>query len=165
MGLPRHLLAMDDVSLPTTLALLWLTVLTACSAAPQPESKSFPFVDSRWQLVSIQSMDDAQGTARIDDPARYTVFFGKDGRAHFKLNCNVANGDWTAQAGNSDSGHLRFGPLAATRALCPPPSVDERVVRDMNFVRSYLLKDGRLYMSLMADGGIYEWEAAGFVGQ
>jgi len=24
-------------------------------------------------------------------------------------------------------------------------------------VRSYLLKDGRLYLSLMADGGVYEW--------
>lgn len=30
-------------------------------------------------------------------------------------------------------------------------------MRDLGYVRSYLLRDGRLYMSLMADGGIYEW--------
>ena len=29
---------------------------------------------------------------------------------------------------------------------------------EVGFVRSYLLKDGRLYLSLMADGGIYAWE-------
>ncbi|MCU0812246.1 MAG: hypothetical protein MUE59_14660, partial [Thiobacillaceae bacterium] len=29
--------------------------------------------------------------------------------------------------------------------------------RDLAHVRSYLLKDGKLYLSLMADGGIYEW--------
>jgi hypothetical protein len=30
-------------------------------------------------------------------------------------------------------------------------------MRDLAYVRSYLLKDGKLYMSLMADGGVYEW--------
>lgn len=29
---------------------------------------------------------------------------------------------------------------------------------DLGFVRSYLLKDGRLHLSLMADGGIYSFE-------
>ena len=38
--------------------------------------------------------------------------------------------------------------------------VDERVARDLGHVRSYLLKDGRLFLSLMADGGIYEWQPA-----
>jgi hypothetical protein len=41
--------------------------------------------------------------------------------------------------------------------MCPPPHLDERVARDLAHVRSYLLKDGKLYLSLMADGGIYEW--------
>jgi len=51
-----------------------------------------------------------------------------------------------------------FGPLAATMASCPPPSVDEQVTRQATYFRSYLLKDGRLYLSLMADGGIFVWE-------
>jgi len=29
----------------------------------------------------------------------------------------------------------------------------------MDYVRSYTLKDGKLYLSLMADAGIYVWEA------
>jgi hypothetical protein len=45
-----------------------------------------------------------------------------------------------------------------TRALCPPPSLDEQVTSQAQYVRSYLLRDGRLHLSLMADGGIHVWE-------
>ena len=34
-----------------------------------------------WPLHSIQSMDDAQGTTKIADPSRFTVYFGAEGRA------------------------------------------------------------------------------------
>lgn len=64
-------------------------------------------------------------------------------------------GTW--QAESAGGGSLSFGRIASTRALCPPPHLDERVVRDLAYVRGYLLKDGKLFMSLMADGGIYEW--------
>ena len=35
-----------------------------------------------------------------------------------------------------------------------PPRLDERIMRDLAHVRSCLFKDGRLHLSLMADGGI-----------
>jgi para-nitrobenzyl esterase len=53
---------------------------------------------------------------------------------------------------------LAFGPLALTRALCPPAPLTERLEKDWAFVRSYVIRDGRLFLSLMADGGIYEFE-------
>ena len=56
------------------------------------------------------------------------------------------------------SGSLELGPVAGTRALCGPASLDQKLLRDLPYVRSYVLKGGRLFMSLMADGGIYEWE-------
>ena len=110
-----------------------------------------------WQLQSIQSMDDAQGTTSIPDPSRLTVAFGTDGRASFQLDCNRGMGDWKVESTHTDSGRLTFGSIAATRAMCAPPQMDVRVARDMVHVRSYQLKDGKLFMSLMADGGIYEW--------
>jgi hypothetical protein len=72
------------------------------------------------------------------------------GRVSMQLNCNRASGSWSATAVDVESGTFRFGPLAATRALCPPPSLDERIARDADFVRSYLRRDGRLYLNLMA---------------
>ena len=110
-----------------------------------------------WQLQSIQSMDDSQGTTSIPDPSRLTVAFGADGRASFQLDCNRGMGDWKVESTHTDSGRLTFGSIAATRAMCAPPHIDARVARDMEYVRSYLLKDGKLFMSLMADGGIYKW--------
>ncbi len=116
---------------------------------------------TQWELVAIQSMDDAQGTTRIAAPERISVRFAADGRAAFRLDCNRGTATWQAEpAPDSLSGTLQFGPVAATRAFCPPPSHEQRVVRDLPYVRSYLFKDGKLFMSLMADGGIYEWRRA-----
>ena len=36
--------------------------------------------------------------------------------------------------------------------------MDELVTSQASYIRGYLLKDGRLYLSLMADGGIFVWE-------
>jgi len=116
------------------------------------------FVGTTWQLLAIQSMDDAQGTTRVDDPARFTLTFGRDGQAFLQLDCNRGTGSFKiTPTASGDSGSISFGPIAATRALCQPPRLDERIARNMAYVRSYLLKDGKLYFSLMADGGIYEW--------
>lgn len=116
---------------------------------------------SAWNLVGIQSMDDAQGMLRIPHPERFTLNFESDGRARFRIDCNRGSATWRASASSEpSSGSLEFGPLAMTRMACPPDSPDRRVLRDLPYVRSYLLKDGKLYMSLMADGGIYEWESA-----
>ena len=131
-------------------------LLLACVPAHHDEASEF-LAGTAWELLSIQSMDDATGTTQISQPARYTLTFGANGRASFRLNCNRVTGDWHAQPDSGESGQLVFGQLVATKALCSPPSEDERVVRDMVYVRSYLLREGQLHMSLYADGGIYTW--------
>ena len=113
---------------------------------------------TEWRLVEFQSMDDAQGTTRPSEETLYTMWLHGDGTVTMQLNCNRATGTWSAARGSdAASGRFEFGPLAATRALCPPPSMDESIVAQSSYVRSYLLKDDRLYLSLMADGGIYVW--------
>jgi heat shock protein HslJ len=129
-------------------------VASACAVAPAPPS----LARTTWQLLAVQSMDDTQGTLRIADPTLYTIAFGSDGRVALRVDCNRATGTWQATPGiNAVSGSLIFGPLAATRAMCTPPSIDVKVLRDLGYVRSYLFKDGQLHMSLIADGGIYSW--------
>jgi heat shock protein HslJ len=114
---------------------------------------------TQWRLVEFQSMDDAIGIVRPHDPNLYTMQLGRDGTVDLRLNCNRATGTWTSRPGSdAASGRFEFGPLAGTHALCPPPSIDDRVAADARFVRGYLLKDGRLHLSLMADAGTYAWE-------
>jgi para-nitrobenzyl esterase len=107
-----------------------------------------------WQLVEIQSMDGA--VMRPDDGAKYTLNFGAGG-VEVRLDCNRGSGPWAS----TTPGQLVFGPLAITRETCPPGSLGARIARDLGFVRSYLQRDGRLYVSLMADGGIYVFEKLG----
>ena len=117
-----------------------------------------PLAGTDWQLHAIQSMDDAQGTTKIADPGRFTVHFGTDGRAAFQLDCNRGMGDWkVAPAGAMGPAELR--PDRRDAGTVPVAHVDERIARDMTMC-AYLLKDGKLFMSLMADGGIYEWHPA-----
>lgn len=132
-------------------------LLAACAAGPQPLAPP-SLAGTSWQLLSIQSMEDAQGTTRVADPQRFTLSFGHDGRASLRLDCNRGTGTWEAKPAGAEAGQLTFGPIAATRAMCPAPHLDERIARDLPYVRSYVLKQGKLYLSLMADGGIYEWE-------
>jgi len=149
-------------------ALLCCVSGQSCMSVSPSEKKVLPAAHSsaadklagtRWRLVEIQSMDDAIGTTRPSDRDLYTLDLNVDGRAALRLNCNRGVGRWAAKPiANGAEGSFSIGPLAMTRALCPPPSLDERIARDMDYVRSFLLKDGRFYLSLMADGGIYAWE-------
>ena len=117
-----------------------------------------PLSGTSWRLRTVESMDDAQGTTRLADTSSYTVRFGGDGRATFALDCNRASAPWTVVAADAQSGSLRFGPIAMTRARCPAGSLDQKVAGLLSDVRSYLLKDGQLHMSLFADGGLLHWE-------
>jgi len=54
-----------------------------------------------------------------------------------------------------------LSPLALTRAMCPPGSLHDQIVKHWDFIRSYIIKNDHLFLSLMADGGIYEFEPIG----
>lgn len=123
-------------------------------------AKDQPLAGTSWQLLEIQSLDDAQGTTPIPDPSRFTLHLEADGTARLRLDCNRATGKWTAEpSADSSNGSLRFGPLVTTRALCSPPQLDQMVLSQLSFVRGYRLKDGRLNLSLLADGGILVWDS------
>jgi heat shock protein HslJ len=126
-------------------------------AAAGSSAAAVTLAGSNWRLVEFRSSEDAIGVVRPDDPAKYTMSLAGDGRAALRLNCNRANGPWSSKATSQDSGSFSFGNLAMTRALCPPPSLDQQIARDATYVRSYLLRSGNLYLNLMADGGTYVW--------
>jgi len=142
------------------LALASAAWLAGCASASGPDPRQ-GLAGTQWQLLAITSMDDAQGRTAVPEPQRFTLRFDANGHASLQLDCNRGFASWQAQpSADGLTGSLSFGPLAATRALCPPPGLDARLVRDLPFVRGYRLQGGRLYLSLMADGGIYEWGPA-----
>jgi heat shock protein HslJ len=107
-----------------------------------------------WQLVMFQGSEGS--TLAPDDRTKYTIAFGTDGHVSARIDCNRGAGSWKSPGPNQ----LQLGPLALTRAMCPPGSLYDRISRDWELVRSYTIKDGRLLLSL-ADGGIYQYEPKG----
>jgi heat shock protein HslJ len=128
--------------------------ISGCGSA----TASDPIAGTTWRLLSIESMTTEQPTTTIADPSKYTVTFGDDGQAAFQVDCNRGSGTFQTAAAAGDSGSLTFGPISLTRMFCPQPSDDTRVATALGNVRSYLLSNGQLHLSLMADSGIMHWE-------
>lgn len=127
-----------------------------CSSHREP-----PLEGTTWQLVSIQSMDDAQGTTTVPDPSKFMVTFDKSGQAFLQLDCNRGKGSYTTStSGDGSEGKLEFGPIATTMMMCPQPSLDQQVGKALADVRTYMFKDNQLHMSKVADGGILSWKRA-----
>lgn len=133
--------------------------MVGCTGPTADSSPSSALAGTQWRRVEFQSMDDT--SIRPEDPAQYTLAFGDDGRVAMQLERNRGTGPFSVEKGEGgETGSLTIGPLAETRAMCPPTSMDEQIARDMDYVRGYLLRDGQLALSLMADGGVYLWEPA-----
>ena len=124
----------------------------ASRAQTPPQTASLRLQGTSWQLVKFQGSDDTARTP--DERAKYTIAFGADGRLSARIDCNRGQGTWKA----SGSTQLELGPLALTRASCPPESMHDQIVKQWSFIRGYVIKDGHLFLALMADGGIYEFE-------
>ena len=141
-----------------------VTMLMGCSAAPA--EAAFTLDGTSWRLTEIQSMDDAQGTTAVPDSQRYTVTFDShaygEGWASLHIDCNRGSSPWQATPSASDaSGQLTFGPITSTEMACPPGSLNQRVSTALAGVRTYLIEEGRLHLSLLADSGILTWEPIG----
>ena len=126
-------------------------LLCACATAPAPDAPA-SLGGTSWQLVKFQGGDDK--VVVPDDKAKYTIAFTADGGVSVRFDCNRGHGSWKS----ASSGQIQFGPMALTRAMCPPGSLHDQLVKHWFYVRSYVLRGGHLHLSLMADGGIYEFE-------
>ena len=133
-----------------------LVAVLGCCASPTPtaQSANAGLEGSSWRLVQI-SMSDGVTKPAIER-SRYTIGFGENGVLNVRFDCNRGRGSWKSAGPNN----LEFGPLALTRAMCPVGSLHDDLVRQWPYVRSYVVKDGRLFLSLMADGGTIEFEPA-----
>ena len=120
--------------------------------APVSDPAVSELAGTAWRLVSIQGMDDS--TDAPSDRSLYTLEFSSDGNAAMRADCNRGMGSWSSES----PGQLQFGLIAATRAMCPPESLSEKYLAQFEWVRSYVLNEGHLFLATMADGAIIEFE-------
>jgi len=130
------------------LAAMLVVFAVGAATAQTPDSLG----GTAWQLVKFQ--DGSDKTLTPEDRSKYTIEFGTDNGVTARIDCNRGRGTWKSSA----PGQIEFGPLALTRMMCPPGPLHDRIPRDLLLVRSYAIKNGHLFLSLMADAGAYELE-------
>lgn len=136
-------------------AVAFIPVITSSEralASGQKSSSGNELEGTSWQLVKIQAADDT--TLVPGDKSKYTITFGRGGRVTVRVDCNRGGSTWRSPR----AGELQFGSWSMTRAKCPPGSLHDQIVTEGANVRSYVIKDGRLFLSGMRSGGSYELE-------
>lgn len=130
------------------------TQLAAFVAVSRTSTSASPpaLAGTSWQLVKFHGSDDK--TLVPSDRTKYTIQFEAGGRLIARIDCNRGRGTWKS----SSASQIELGPLALTRTQCPPGSLHDQIVKQWGNIRSCVVRDGHLFLALMADGGVYEFE-------
>lgn len=135
--------------------------VTTVTASPIPQPASEPAQKSNgtnelagtsWKLVKLQTGDEE--THVPDDPTKYTITFGRNGRVTTRVDCNSGSSTWKVPR----AGELQFGSWSRGSARCGSGSLHDKIVTEGANPRSYSIKDGHLFLSGMSAGGFYELE-------
>ena len=145
------------------MAPLLLLAVGACTQVQQSQQnpqvqQAGNLAGTTWRLAQVAPPGSA-AALRPDDLQRYTLHFDTDGRLSARLDCNRGSGPWQATPTDAQAGSLRIGPIATTRAICPPDAIGANLTRDLEAITAYRLQDGRLYTSLQDGATTYAWEA------
>jgi heat shock protein HslJ len=89
-----------------------------------------------------------------ETPGRYTLELLSDGQAAVQADCNRGMGRYTLEGSQ-----ISIGPLAVTRAACPPGSLGDTFLAQLGAAVIYLTEGPYLYLDLPADSGTMRFVA------
>ncbi len=127
-----------------------------------PEEINFPISEGSntnnltrevWHLQQIRYNNDQLIT--VAQPSKYTLKFLPDGKVQIRADCNRATGTYIQK---DSSLSILIGPT--TRAMCPPESMSNQYLQNLQSVRVFFFQDGNLYLDLQADGGTMMFETS-----
>ena len=99
-----------------------------------------------WRWTGTVMSNDTRITP--DAPERYTLEFQPGGMVAVRADCNRGSGSYLL-----NGGALTFGPLAMTRAMCPPGSKDAEFVRGLGAASGQVFRGNELVLTLKVDSG------------
>jgi heat shock protein HslJ len=133
--------------------------LATYQAQPGPEQAataepgtSPAIIGAPWEWVGTLYNNDTKAVP--DDPASYVVELLPDGKVSVKADCNMATGTYSLE-GNQISIEI----LASTMAACPPDSLGDQFVKDLNAAESYMMDGEDLIIVLKLDTGSMRLQA------
>ena len=141
------------MSLALAIGAIIASSFSSAFAGLQKSSGKNPLSGTTWQLVKFQGPDER--TFSPDDRSKYTITFGSNGRVSVRVDCNRGSSTWKL---GGENGELQFGSWSRTSAKCGPGSLHDQIVREGADVHKFDIKDGRLFLFGMPNGGYYELE-------
>ena len=111
-----------------------------------------PLLNTKWKWEGTQTPVESV-TPKV--AANYTLEF-LIGKVNVKADCNTGSGTYTV-SGSS----ITFGPMAMTRMMCQPDSLDTKFLQQLGSARTFRVEGDKLMMDLVADGGTMQFSSVG----
>jgi para-nitrobenzyl esterase len=105
-----------------------------------------------WSWQGTQASDGARTVP--ESPERYSVEFQPGGRANIRADCNRGSASYLL-----DGGALSFGPIALTRAMCPPGSREADFLAGLRNVSGQRFDGSALVLTLKGETGAMRFSA------
>jgi len=77
------------------------------------------------------------------DPSHYTASFNTDGTLNIRADCNRGGGTFS-----TEGKRISIEVTHTTRAMCPPESLEQTFINDLNTSNIFFFSDGNLYIDL-----------------
>jgi heat shock protein HslJ len=124
-------------------------LLTACGGAGTPAPAGSDLLGKTWLW---QETDFNSGkTIPVLAPASYTLQFLADGKINIKADCNSGGGSYVV----TNDVNLTIRVETMTRAMCPPDSLSDEYVKELNDTGSYKIeRNGELVLALKSGAGM-----------
>jgi heat shock protein HslJ len=125
----------------------------AAPAPKAPPSVAAPaLAGTVWRFVRFRGADSAN--LEPEAHSSYTLDFRANGSLTAVIGCHRADAPWRA-TGRSE---LQIGALVLKGRRCSAGALHDHLIRNLGRVRSYVIRDTHLFLALMADTGVYEYE-------
>ena len=125
------------------------------TATGQPSEPTLTGVVWEWQRTEMS--DDT--TIKPDDPTKYTVEFGEDGKVAVKADCKQTGGTYTDEGGTLA---IQLNPT--TMQICSDTSQADEFLKELSYAGTYIFDDdGNLVINMQMDGGNIYFAPAGVV--
>ena len=145
-----------------TRVLVWLAaVLIAAGCAKKKQNADTGAAADTTQIGTAAPADSADrgpwrwiatvtptGRVACNNPDMYTLTFLPDSTVRVLIDCNRGSGRY-----HVDGKSIRIGPVATTRMMCPPGSMDATFGKQIDAARGWFLQADTLMLDLMADSG------------
>jgi heat shock protein HslJ len=137
-------------------------LLASCSTIyPEEKYAGHALTQQTWLLKEIAQRNAWPIQLAPAQQSSHQVQFKSDGTAQFFLDCNRGTTNWSATPSTGGSGRLQIGLIAATRALCAPPSYGEAMATDLPTAVQFTVIPGGRSLNIVTANNVYTFEAAG----